>query len=100
MDFCYTKKKKVFENTLALVGVVSTSFPGSTLSLARGVEKELGTRLELFAMQAEPAICSMAALINILSAEYPGNKINLSNLISFFETRNLTLGTISKIVFE
>ena len=26
-------------------------------------------------MQAESAICSMAALINILSAEYPGNKI-------------------------
>ena len=51
-------------------------------------------------MQAEPAICSMAALIYILSAEYPGNTINLSNLISFFETRNLTLGTISKIVFE
>ena len=41
-DFCYTKKKKVFENALALVGVVSTSFLGSTLSLARGVEKELG----------------------------------------------------------
>ena len=51
-------------------------------------------------MQAEPAICSMAALINILSAESPGNKVNLSNLISFIETRNLTLGTISKIVFE
>ena len=51
-------------------------------------------------MQAEPAICSMAALINILSAEYPGNKIHLSNLISFIETGNLTLGTISKIVFE
>ena len=51
-------------------------------------------------MQAEPAICSTAALINILSAEYPGNKVNLSNLISFFEKRTLTLGTISKIVFE
>ena len=51
-------------------------------------------------MQAESAICSIAALINILSAEYPGNKINLSNLISFLETRNLSLGTISKIVFE
>ena len=34
MDFCYTKKKKVFENALTLVGVVSTSFPGSTLSLS------------------------------------------------------------------
>ena len=45
MDFCYTKKKKVFENASALVGVVSTSFPGSTLSLARGVEKELGDKV-------------------------------------------------------
>ena len=40
MGFCYTKKK-AFENALAVVGVVSTSFPGSTLSLARGVGKEL-----------------------------------------------------------
>ena len=42
-------------------------------------------------MQAESVICSMAALINILSAEYPGNKIIIQSHI-FFRNKEFNLG--------
>ena len=42
MDFCYTKKKKVFENANVGWGCFNLVPRVHSLSLARGVEKELG----------------------------------------------------------